>query len=305
VCNTRDPKRICPKCENVIPYSLGIWGCNLFFAAMGTPKSGKTTFLRILNQQIGDIGRPFGWAQRQFGEQTRMWEQEASTAIMRGSVLQKTAIHNNPAAKEPNLYALQGRGGGVIYAFYDPAGEYMYSTDDLEENAKYLEHLNGFIFLINPLSLPKVREKLGLSPLEKESEYSNIRAALDRIEEACKGSLHAVQKKSVAMCLTRSDVLTDSDLLPPKFREDGGHRGFFNVKDHESTSRIVGDLLVEWLDGSIRERLSVYKNHAFFAFSALGGNPDTNNKLRHAPQPVRVADPFLWLLWKKGFIQGK
>ena len=84
-----------------------------------------------------------------------------------------------------------------------------------------------------------------------------------------------------------------------------GHRGFFNAKDHEKNSEIVGDLLEDWLDESIRGRLGVYKDHAFFAISALGGNPDEKGDLRHTPQPVRVADPFLWMLWKKGFINDK
>lgn len=296
---------VCPNsaCQSQIPHNMNTWGCNLLFAVMGTANTGKTTFLRILNQQIGGIGRPFGWAQQRIGDDTRKWEDAAIAAIMdEGRTLDKTQ-EVDQEARAPNLYALRGRScGGVTYAFFDPAGEYMYQDATLSENAAYIEHLDGLLFLVNPLALPKVSQKLGRAPV-KANEYTNIRSALERIEQACGADARAIRKKSVAVCLTRSDLI--KDMLPSALMEDGGHDGYFNIRDHEQTSREVGDLLEDWLDEGIRNRLGIYGDFGFFAFSALGGDPDKSKKLRHEPQPIRVADPFLWLLWKKKFISGK
>jgi len=305
----RNPKRLCPnpECQKPIPNSVGIWGCNLLLAVMGMPKSGKTIFWQVLSQQIDDICKQFGMFRHTIGDKTRERENEAEIAIRSGKLPEK--IREGTAAQNPNLYALRKDGRVVVYAFYDSDGD-EYTAEKMETSAPYVPHLDGFIFLINPLALPKVRKdprihrKVPVLPPEDLKESTNTRGILDSILDVCHNP-NDIQKKFVAVCLSRSDLL--EDLFPPgnRLMEDGGHQGFFNVKDHEENSRIIGDLLEDWLDPNIRQRLSIYKDHAFFAISALGGNPDENGELPHAPQPIRVADPFLWLLWKEGFIQEK
>ncbi len=46
------------------------------------------------------------------------------------------------------------------------------------------------------------------------------------------------------------------------------------------------------------------RKKAFFGLSALGCNPDELNGTVPIVAPMRVEDPFLWLLYKNKFIPG-
>ena len=71
-----------------------------------------------------------------------------------------------------------------------------------------------------------------------------------------------------------SDMLLDKGLLPSRLGGDGGHQGFFNVNDHAKVDKEVGERLKEWFSQDVDEKLSMFGKHAYFAISALGGNPD-------------------------------
>ncbi|MNW21962.1 hypothetical protein D3C71_2231780 [compost metagenome] len=46
-----------------------------------------------------------------------------------------------------------------------------------------------------------------------------------------------------------------------------------------------------------------FSDTAYFAVSALGSNP-VNQKIEGVVSPIRVDEPFLWLLHKLKFIEG-
>ena len=54
----------------------------------------------------------------------------------------------------------------------------------------------------------------------------------------------------------------------------------------------------------IQEVKHNFKNYSFFGLSALGSNPHGSNKITKL-RPIRVEDPFLWLLYKNNIIKGK
>ncbi|VTR20136.1 Uncharacterised protein [Actinobacillus pleuropneumoniae] len=47
-----------------------------------------------------------------------------------------------------------------------------------------------------------------------------------------------------------------------------------------------------------------FSNTAYFAVSALGSNP-VDQKLQSVVSPIRVDEPFIWLLYKLKYIQGR
>ena len=49
---------------------------------------------------------------------------------------------------------------------------------------------------------------------------------------------------------------------------------------------------------------SLFEDHAYFAVSSLGHNP-VDKKISFNINPKRVCEPFLWLLFKLGYIEGK
>ena len=52
----------------------------------------------------------------------------------------------------------------------------------------------------------------------------------------------------------------------------------------------------EWMGKELINKVSKnFENYGFFGLSALGSNPDMDNKIPKF-RPFRVADPFLWIL---------
>ena len=47
-----------------------------------------------------------------------------------------------------------------------------------------------------------------------------------------------------------------------------------------------------------------FKDTGYFAVSALGSNP-IDQKLQNVVQPIRVDEPFIWLLYKLNYIEGR
>ena len=60
----------------------------------------------------------------------------------------------------------------------------------------------------------------------------------------------------------------------------------------------------KWNGGGFVQKANAFKESAFFGLSALGCNPDDLNGTVPIVAPMRVEDPFLWLLYKNKFILG-
>lgn len=112
-------------------------------------------------------------------------------------------------------------------------------------------------------------------------------------------------------------MLTKSDMLHLLKEEDGEyiksnsnvfrnyvHEKHLNLTEFEN---INGEIrrFIEKVDRPFKDALDVYfTNTAFFAVSALGSNP-VNQKVSGVVTPVRVDEPFIWLLHQLDYIEGR
>jgi hypothetical protein len=82
------------------------------------------------------------------------------------------------------------------------------------------------------------------------------------------------------------------------------HRGCLNLDEYENINGEIRRFLAK-VDTPFVNALDVYfRDTSYFAVSALGSNP-VDQQVSGIISPVRVDEPFIWLLYKLGFIEGR
>lgn len=82
------------------------------------------------------------------------------------------------------------------------------------------------------------------------------------------------------------------------------HRKYLNLTE---SNNIDGEMrrFIEKVDRPFKGTMDVYfSNTSYFAVSALGSNP-VNQKLQGVVSPIRVDEPFIWLLYQLNYIEGR
>ena len=134
----------------------------------------------------------------------------------------------------------------------------------LEKGMLYADTFVNKNYLINLDRYPLVE----LDPAEKSDEY--------------------IRLYQIASCL----------------KNDSAHirKGAFDKIDFEDANNEMQSLVESWLGMELYQTVSTqFSNFAFFGLSALGSNPDMDNKIPKF-RPFRVADPFLWILSQENII---
>ena len=82
------------------------------------------------------------------------------------------------------------------------------------------------------------------------------------------------------------------------------HKGYFNLNEYENINGEV-KRFIEQVDLAFLDAVEVHFNNVgYFAISSLGQNP-VEGRLQGVIQPMRVDEPFLWLLYKLGYIESE
>lgn len=105
---------------------------------------------------------------------------------------------------------------------------------------------------------------------------------------------------------TSTKIDAVDELLDPAscLKNDSAHirKGAFDKIDFEDANNEMQSLVESWLGMELYQTVSTqFSNFAFFGLSALGSNPDMDNKIPKF-RPFRVADPFLWILSQENII---
>jgi len=87
-------------------------------------------------------------------------------------------------------------------------------------------------------------------------------------------------------------------------RMTGEHFGNLNLSDSQSVHTEIWNYLQNWIGANFTNLIDThFENYRYAAISSLGHAPD-GGKI-DAITPIRVEDPFLWILYKIGLIKGK
>lgn len=329
-------KKVCPECHFPLPHKTAIGEVNSeFFAIIGARSSGKSNYFGVLlkllerryasevgftifDQESLDIAtlKTVGSSQlyrRRYGD--RLWNSDDRMAID-----QTVSLTQNAEYRIPLIYRIESpkrlwqyftkplaRVNAVHTVIFDAAGEDMNDADRLDQHYRYLAGAAGIIFLIDPFQYPGIREHLSpelrkrfpvqVEPTEIVSQVINL---LERQTGRKAGQKINVP---VAFVFTKCDMFRNTDIVDKSspILRDATHKRGFNSADCEMVSKEVRQLIKDGESQYLLKLSEAFSHSAFFAVSALGETPDERLRLRSI-QPLRVADPLLWMLWQRGYI---
>lgn len=311
-CADTTKKRLCPRCHFELSHDAGLLD-DRSIAVIGGRGTGKGHYITTLIHRLeNEIGTQFGFSLGMLGDQTReRFENDYKTPLIRNKeVLQPTPSATIDASvKSPMVFRLTMHDGrsAINISFFDSAGEDMKSLDAMSSEARYICSAAGIIFLLDPLQIDAVRQKLPQSDLPLQDRAGEPVHIVERLRELFeRQGLAATQKikTPIAFVLSKVDVLFPVIDRSSALRGTGGHFGSFNRADAESINTEVQNYLDSWMGGGFSNRVkSGFAKYKFFGVSSLGRPPDKLGQLESV-SPIRVEDPFLWLLHLLGQVKA-
>jgi hypothetical protein len=311
-CHGKTGQHACPACHTPLPANFG-GGFSPVIALVGAQRTGKTVYLTVIASHLRTVLRDrFTADVSLYGDEARAWLTENVNAIFELGTLPELTPHPATGRSEPLVFEWRRRSGPAFrryrssyLSFLDTAGESLGTQRAIEE-LKFLTNVDAFILMLDPFTLPKAVEGLALpksAPTAASTAFdvlSEVTNALRNAEGVQRGGLIT---KPVAVAFAKIDafrgVLGDDHPIFRAEADDSWYDEAAGRAIHDS----VRELLREWGASDIDDHLALnYENYRYSALSSLGRQPDYEGLrvARGGVQPVRVADPLVWLLsWYK------
>jgi hypothetical protein len=315
-CSKESSKRLCPHCHFELSHDAGLID-DYKIAIIGGSDTGKGHYIATLIHKLEhEIGTQFKFGLRMLGDETReRFENDYRTPLFRRkSVLQPTRSSTiDTKVKQPMIFRFtiesSGRRRAVNLSFFDSAGEDMQSLDIMDTEARYICFASGIIFLLDPLQIETVRQKLPKDFLPQPQPLAEPIYIVERLRELFERQygLPATAKvrTPVAFVLSKTDALWPIIDASSSLRYPGEHFGYFNLSDAQSVHTEIWSYLQSWMGGGFASRVETnFANYRYFGVSSLGHAPDKQGKI-DTVSPVRVEDPFLWILYRLRLVRGR
>ena len=168
--------------------------------------------------------------------------------------------------------------------------------------------------MIDPLQLDSVCQQLFNRNATGTDPQAHPERILERLLELFerRHGLHLLSRLGVgnkinvpiAIAVSKIDAL--STIIDPSspLNMTGEHHNALNLTDAQSVSTEVSRYLRQWIGANFCNNIeSSFSHFQYFGVSALGHQPDAAHPV--VTSPLRVEDPFLWLLYKTNLIKGK
>jgi hypothetical protein len=317
VCKQESFKPICNHCNFELSSDIGVVDQHLV-AIVGGRLTGKSHYIAALIHQLqNEVGQNFTFSLRPIGENTKKrWENDFYTPLfVRKNVLKPTlpgAI--DMSVKYPLIFRLtltsHRQKRTLNISFLDSAGEDMKSIDTLELHVKYICDADAIIFLLDPLQIPTLRQRLPHANLPSLDANANPEYIVGRMRELFESRFRDLSptkkiKTPVAFTLSKIDALQPILARDSALIRNGEHFGHLDLDDVQSMHTEIANYLKSWISFGFCQKIEDnFAYYRYFGVSSLGGQPDANHHLA-AINPIRVEDPFLWILYQLHLIKGK
>ncbi len=288
-------KAYCPKCGNALSGDTA--SRQYAFPVIGGPSVGKTCFINMaIDQMMTDVAPQRGWQMNFISETEEKDHDLAMRSLNQGVRLLKTEL-DSLTAYQLMLKLPKEKIGRRIY-IYDISGEMFSSSGDVQHNLAY-SYANGFIFIIDPLTLSQfamdVEDKLDPASYGASSkDFDDIlNIMLINLEKMFNLKDKDILKRDLAVVINKVDIPT----LEEKIGETAVRQYLDDNADTcktypDARDAVCRSFLEEYGAGNfVRTAEAKFKTVRYFTCSALGHNNEG--------QPYEgknVVDPVMWLL---------
>lgn len=317
ICKKEARTRLCPKCHFELSHDVGQVDQRII-AIIGGSNTGKSHYIASLITRLQHVvGGNFNFAVSMIGDGTReRWHRDFYTPLFENKrVLQPTQRSTvDTIVKTPLIFRLTFKDGHNIRAlnisFFDTAGEDMskLQVDALSVEARYICKADGLIVLLDPLQIESVRQQLPSVQKPLPDPMARPEFIVGRLRELMEGyhNLSGSKKISIPVAFTFSKVDTLESIVArdSAILRHSTHYGELDLPDVQSVSTEIGNYVQAWINiGFYNEIDYKFANYRFFGVSSLGNQPDVSGQVK--VEPLRVEDPFLWLLHQFKLVKGK
>ena len=307
--------RLCPYCHNDILPSAG-FAPSTIISIVGASQAGKSVYLTSLVHTLkAATSLNFEMfctpVSNEMGRKFRV--QYEDPLIENGYLLDPTQKEKQ---QEPFIFTFSFADSSkpeINIAFFDIAGEGMTDSAYMDIYAAHIRNSSGVLFIVDPLQFGAIGHKLQiLNNLNYDlSTLCNPTEALSSlVENYIYKQPNGVSNIPTAVVLTKTDLLEalshQGEYIHPRSNLFARyiHRGYFNLTQSDHVNYEV-DAFMHQADPNFRNALKRrFANLGLFGVSALGAHPDDIYQRVADFAPVRVDEPFLWILYKLGYITG-
>ena len=288
-------KAYCPACD------MGLSGDTASrqyaFPVVGGPSVGKTCYINmVIDQLMNDVAPSRGWEMNFITERDQKDHALAMKALNQGVRLNKTEL-DALTAYQVMLKLPHEKIGRRIYV-YDISGEKFSTSSDFQNNQAY-SYADGFVFIIDPLTLAQftmeVEDKVDPTAYGASSkDFDDIlNIMLINLEKMFGLKDKDTLKRNLAVVINKVDIPTLEDKVGEgavqEYLQNNAEtcKSFMDARD-----AVCRDFLTDYGAGNfVRTAEAKFKSVRYFTCSALGHNHEGK-----AYQGKNVVDPMMWLL---------
>jgi GTPase SAR1 family protein len=315
--------RLCPypDCGYPLPYNIER-ARKLTIAIVGDVSSGKSVYISVLLRLLEEGRFLASWQRGRMSCLTNAsrerYEKEYVSRLFKDHVVPPGSRRAEETTHHPLIYELFLQEGpdeavkNFNLILYDTSGEDYVIPSRQVQYAPYLLNADAIIFLIDPVSIPGIRENLLEDPGMRYGHgdstsppFESFNKIMQPIERTIVG--RSASKKPLVLALSKADVLKKLRAVRDQYRflvKAPDYRHGLNLADIEQVDHEVRNLLLEHGETSLIQAVarSSFRHVRFMAFSAIGYTPDANGRVP-AIKPWRCLDPLLWVLYQLGLIR--
>lgn len=319
VCKRPVYTRLCPACHNEIPPGAEEDG-NDIFVILGPKGVGKSHYIAVLINQLKNyVSEEFNGVLSAANDYTTMRYRDMYYRRLfeeKRKLLPTKSYDISEESRDPLIYYLrlfdEDKPRVYTFVFFDTAGEDLDSSCKIKSfnMEPFISNAAGIVYLVDPLQIKYINSRINVE--NKPPVGPDVSDILNNICQIIRTNKKLKSKEKIdipiAVCLTKCDVLMKSAENDEEDKVLFGHSSSVYIPrehgicDKENFEQIDAEL-EEYLRRTVGENfvqmVNGFQDHCMFAVSALGCNP-VGNGLPKGVSPIRVEDPFIWLLDRMG-----
>lgn len=317
-------QRLCPYCHKELIPNAGLYDMKII-AMYGDTNAGKTVYLNILEAVLRGDPRlntdlsAFQGSMFYQGndEELKLHDENYNQLLGEHKLLRAT---EGGRIVKPQVFRYcyktadkQNEDKNLLVVFRDIPGEDIRSAEKLHRYSFYLKNADGIIILLDATKLTQVIPFLNTDG--NQIGNLNVSQALGNLSD-----LLTVINGGNKIGTPTAVVLAKADVLGQVLQNDNA-KMFGEISNSSANDLHVTHLdrkeiknlngCVKTILGNLKETNTIinpvehcFSDYNYFAISALGENPQKDDEGQYVSsiKPLRVAEPFYWILAKLNYI---